>query len=353
MKGILRMRSSSILALVPVLLVAAPAAKACATCGCALSSDGATGFWATAGWRLSLQYDFLNQDQLRLGTRSISPAQVAALNTPFPGAGQEVEHQTINRYLTLGLSYSPDSEWNFKLLVPYIDRSHTTYGPASNPLTPDHLSGATVAGLGDVKFITSYQGLLADHNLGIQVGVKLPTGHYGGQNADGGPVAGRNPAFFGPSGNSGGMALDTSLQAGTGSTDLILGAYYFRPLGANLSGFINVQFQAAVAGKLNLPGSDYRPGNQGNLSFGLRYEADASFVPQLQLNITHRSSDQGALADIADTSGTVVYLSPGVNFGLSDGLRGFAFVQVPLASNLAGYQLFPHWTATAGLAYHF
>ena len=185
------MRSSSTLALVPVLLVAAPAAKACATCGCALSSDGATGFWATAGWRLSLQYDFLNQDQLRLGTRSISPAQVAALNTPFPGAGQEVEHQTINRYLTLGLSYSPDSEWNFKLLVPYIDRSHTTYGPASNPLTPDQLSGATVAGLGDVKFITSYQGLLADHNLGIQVGVKLPTGHYGGQNADGGPVAGR------------------------------------------------------------------------------------------------------------------------------------------------------------------
>ena len=149
------------------------------------------------------------------------------------------------------------------------------------------------------------------------------------------------------------MLLDTSLQAGTGSTDVILGAYYFQPLSANLSGFVNVQFQAAVAEKLNQQGSDYRPGNQGNLSFGLRYEANAGFVPQLQLNITHRSADQGALADTADTAGTVVYLSPGVNFGLVEGLRGFAFVQVPIASNLAGYQLFPHWTATAGLAYHF
>ena len=128
------------LALLTILLAAAPAAQACATCGCALSSDGATGFWATPGWRLNLQYDFINQDQLRQGTGAISPAQVAALNTPAPGLGQEVEHQTINRYLTLGLSYSPNTEWGFKLLVPYIDRSHSTYGPASNPLTPDQLS---------------------------------------------------------------------------------------------------------------------------------------------------------------------------------------------------------------------
>jgi hypothetical protein len=28
-------------------------------------------------------------------------------------------------------------------------------------------------------------------------------------------------------------------------------------------------------------------------------------------------------------------------------------VQVPIYSNLDGYQLFPHWTATAGLSYAF
>jgi hypothetical protein len=28
-------------------------------------------------------------------------------------------------------------------------------------------------------------------------------------------------------------------------------------------------------------------------------------------------------------------------------------VQVPIYSNLDGYQLFPHWTATVGLSYAF
>ena len=97
-----------------------------------------------------------------------------------PGASQEVEKQTINRYFTLGLDYASSANWDFKVLVPYTDRSHTTYGAASNPLTPDLVSGATVSGLGDIKFITSFQGLLPTHNLGVQLGVKLPTGDYGG-----------------------------------------------------------------------------------------------------------------------------------------------------------------------------
>lgn len=53
------------------------------------------------------------------------------------------------------------------------------------------LSESRNSSLGDVKFILSYQGLLPTHNLGVQLGLKLPT----------------------------------SLQAGTGSTDLIAGAY--------------------------------------------------------------------------------------------------------------------------------
>jgi hypothetical protein len=347
------MRQRPGLALISILLATAPEAHACATCGCSLSSDGATGFWTLAGWRLSLQYDFLDQDQLRRSTGAVSPAQVAALNSPFPGAGQEVEHQTINRYLTLGLSYSPDSEWNVKLLVPYIDRSHTTYGAASNPLMADQLSAATAAGLGDLKVIASYQGFLPERNLGVQLGVKLPTGRYGGRNADAGPVVGRGPVSFGPAGNSGGMLLDTSLQAGSGSTDLILGAYYFRPVSDDLSAFANAQFQAAVAERLDQPGSDYRPGNQGTLSLGLRYEVNPRVVPQLQVNLNHRSQDQGALADTADTAGTVLYLSPGVNAGVAEGLRVFAFAQLPILSNLSGYQLFPRWTASVGLTYHF
>jgi hypothetical protein len=325
----------------------------CAACGCSLGTDGPTGLQVTPGWRLDLQFDYINQDQLRHGSGTITPDQVAALNSASTGTVQEVEHQTINRYTTLGLTYAPDTRWSFKLLVPIIDRSHSTYGPATSPVTSGQLSSATVTGLGDVKFLASYLGLLPDQSLGIQFGVKLPTGNYGGQNGGNGPVVGRNPVSFGPGGNSGGMLLDTSLQAGTGSTDLILGGHYFRPVSENLNAYVTVQFQAAVKERLNQSGSDFRPGNQENLSLGLRYESDPRVVPQFQVNLVHKGPDQGALADTEDTAGTVAYLSPGVNVNFMSGLQTFAFVQLPVVSNLAGYQLFPRWTASVGVAYHF
>ena len=330
--------------------VPASAVLACATCGCSLSSDAAMGYSSSTGWMVSLQYDYLNQNQLRLGSNSISPAQVAAINNA--GGNQEVENGTINRYVTLGLGYAPSADWNFKLMVPYMDRSHTTFGSASNPLSPDDLSGATVSSLGDIKFITSYQGLLPTHNLGFQLGVKLPTGNYGGPNAAGTGTVGRNPAAF-TSGPGTGSLLDTSLQAGTGSTDLIVGAYYYQPVSQNFDAFVNGQFQAAVMQRLDQAGADYRPGNLATVSFGLRYEANPDIVPQLQVNLTHKSHDQGALADTADTAGTVAYLSPGVTVAVAKNTQLYGFLQLPVFSRLAGYQLFPRWVATVGLSHSF
>lgn len=70
------------------------------------------------------------------------------------------------------------------------------------------------------------RGFLPTHNLGVQLGVKLSTGKYGGQNVLTGATVGRSPAFFSSGPNStGGQTLDTSLQPSTGSTDVIVGAY--------------------------------------------------------------------------------------------------------------------------------
>ena len=57
------------------------------------------GYSAEPGWRASFEFDFINQDQLRTGTSSISNSQVAAINDA--GGSQEVEKQTINRYFTV------------------------------------------------------------------------------------------------------------------------------------------------------------------------------------------------------------------------------------------------------------
>jgi len=66
------------------------------------------GYSATAGWRLNIENDYINQDELRSGTRSVAGVP----------NGNELEHDTLNRYITAGLGYSPNSVWNFNLLVP-------------------------------------------------------------------------------------------------------------------------------------------------------------------------------------------------------------------------------------------
>jgi hypothetical protein len=328
-------------------------AFACATCGCSLSSDAAMGYSAETGWRVNLDYTFINQNQLRSGGSAVPATQAAAINDA--GGSQEVEHKTINRYINLGISYTPNPNWNLSATIPYTDRSHTTYGNAGvGDLTSDNLSGATSSGIGDIKFMTSYQGLLPTHNLGVQLGIKLPTGNYGGQNVLTGATVGRNPVSFSSGPNAGSsQVLDTSLQPGTGSTDLILGAYYYQPVSQDFDAFINGQFQFAIAQKLDQAGADYRPGNQSNLSFGLRYEADPKLVPQLQVNITHKSADQGALADTVNTAGTVAYLSPGVTMEIGHSLHVYSFVQKAFYSQLSGYQLFPRWSANVGVSYAF
>jgi len=344
-------------ALVPAALLALAAgpAAACATCGCSLSTDAATGYPTRPGWNVSLQYDFIDQSQLRHGGKAVSTAGVAAINDA--GGDQEVEHDTVNRYTTLGIGWMPSEDWGLRLLVPWVDRGHSTYASATNPVTGDQLSTARIQGLGDVRLMLTWQGLLEDHNLGLQLGLKLPTGRYGGANADGTGVVGHKPAVFrhGPlsTNDSPGNLVDTSLQPGTGSTDIVLGAYWHQPVTTSVEAFVSAQFQAAIAERLHGAGQDFRVGNTTFVSVGARWQATPTVVPQLQVNVSHKGADQGALADNPDSEGTVVYVSPGVTATLGDHWQGFGFVQLPVASHLVGYQLAPRWTASAGISYAF
>ena len=310
--------------------ISPPRVYACATCGCTLSSDAAMGYSAAAGWRMNLEYNFLRQDGLRSGTRSVSGVP----------QGNELERDTLNRYLTWGLSYSPNSAWNVNLLVPYVERTHSTYGDFDSTQPLPQLSSSRSSSLGDVRIIGSYQGLLATHNLGVQLGIKFPTGKYG-----------TAVDFY--AGPNAGTPLDASLQPGTGSTDVIVGAYYYRAISQNFDLTVNAQFQSALWHHMDQPGNDYRPGNATTVSLGLRYESQPRWVPQLQLNLLHKSRDQGALADVQSTAGNVAYLSPGLTAQVTPQLHAYGFVQIPVYSNLYGYQLFPRWTGTLGASYAF
>ncbi|MFL6630429.1 MAG: hypothetical protein ACJ8G1_28605 [Vitreoscilla sp.] len=338
-----------------LLALAATNATACATCGCSLSTDAATGFPTRPGWNMSLQFDTIDQSQLRHGDKAVSTADVAAINDA--GGDQEVEHDTVNRYATLGIGWMPSEDWGVRLLVPWVDRGHSTYAQATNPVTDDQLSTARIQGLGDVRVLVTWQGLLEEHDLGLQLGLKLPTGRYGGPSADGSRIVGRKPVAFqhGPlsANDSPDNLVDTSLQPGTGSTDLIVGAYWHRPVNTTIEAFVNAQYQAAIAHRLRGAGQDFRVGNTTFVSVGARWQATPSLIPQVQVNISHKGADQGALADNPDSEGTVVYVSPGVTGAVGEHWQAFGFVQLPVASHLVGYQLAPRWTASAGVSYAF
>jgi len=299
---------------------------ACASCGCSLSGDAAMGYSAAAGWRLSLEYDYIHQDELRSGTHAVAGVP----------DGHELERETLNRYLTAGISYSANSAWNLTLYAPYVLRTHSTYGEFDSGEPPPALSSSRSATLGDVRLIGAYQGFLATRNLGVELGVKLPTGST-------------DVRFF--AGPLAGEPLDASLQPGTGSTDVIVGAYYYRAIAQDWDVFANLLFQAAVRERQDQPGSDFRPGNAVTLSAGLRYVASPRLLPQLQVNLVHKAPDTGALADVQSSAGTVAYLSPGLSVAVTPRFGLFAFVQLPLYSNLYGYQLFPRWTASVGTSY--
>jgi hypothetical protein len=313
-------------------------ALACASCGCTLSSDWDNlGISSSSGLKLDIRYDYLNQNQLRSGTSTISPTAASQISNK--GDPQEVEKYTRNDYLTLGLDYSFNPSWGVDLQVPYIFRSHSTLGTASDGVTPGDGGGqygSRTSSLGDVKIIGRYQGFTPQHNFGVLFGVKLPTGAHDdtAQSSD--------PTAPGP------VAIDRGLQPGSGTTDAILGVYYMDTLNKNWDYFAQGMVQRAMDSS-----DQYRPGDGINLNVGLRYMGNAYVMPQLQLNVRHVERDEGAQADTISTGGTLAYLSPGVTVPISQKISLYSFVQLPVYQNVNGVQLAPRYTATMGARYSF
>jgi hypothetical protein len=311
---------------------------ACASCGCTLSSDWENlGYSTSSGVKFDLRYDYLNQNQLRSGTGKISPA--AASQIVNNGNPQEVEKYTTNDYLTMGLDYNFNSDWGINIQLPYIIRSHSTLGIASDGSTPGAGGGqydSKTSSIGDIKIIGRYQGFTPQHNFGILFGVKLPTGNYKESGASTDP------------GSPDPVPIDRGLQPGTGTTDVILGAYYADSLNKNWDYFAQGVFQAAMNSK-----DQYKPGNGLNVNLGLRYMGFSEFSPQLQLNARHVLHDTGTNADTVSTGGTLVYLSPGVVVPVSKQTSLYGFVQLPVYQNVNGVQLAPRYTASIGARFSF
>lgn len=304
-----------------VLCWAVDARAGCGSAFCSLSTDWSTqGAWTETGGRFDLRYEFIDQDQPRTGTRDLAVGEISQHHD---------EVRTINRNWIAAYDYSFDSNWGLSIQVPVVSRSHSHI---HNHMGAQLIEAWTFTEVGDARATARYRFTPESPEsgaLGLQLGLKLPTGDYEVEN-DAGDLAER------------------SLQPGTGTTDVIAGAFYSGPWGGRITWFAEANWMSALRSR-----EDYKPGNRAALNIGLSHPSTQHVTLMLQLNAQWKDRDSGAQAEPEATGGTFLHLSPGVGLNLGDNTRLYSFVQVPLYQRVNGVQLVADFALVAGISRRF
>ena len=315
-------RAAAIAACCSPLLVSSPA-YACASCGCTLTGDWLSqGLAAQPGTTFSLRYDYVPQTELRSGTHRVD---VGSIVLP---TDREIERHTYNHSLTATLDHQFANDWGLDVQLPVLTRPHSTFGEGTI-----EASHSDTSGIGDLRVVGRWQGLSAPGTVtGLEAGLVLPTGQFH-QTFKSGPEAGEE--------------VDRGLQPGTGTTQLVLGAYHLGALATELGYF------AQVTGQTPLTSRDgYKPGSFVQASMALNYTHWRNVTPQLQLSFRATGRDSGPNADRPNSGGEQVNLSPGLSAKISSKLVAFGFVELPLYNRVNGYQLVPKAKLSLGLLVH-
>ncbi|RMF85705.1 MAG: transporter [Nitrospinota bacterium] len=223
-------------------------------------------------------------------------------------------------------SYALRTDATVTLIVPYVNKRLQT--PAGT-LRAD--------GLGDLQILGKYRFFRRDApfsrlQAAILGGLKLPTG----SNSEG-PGIQKAPA----------------LQPGSGSVDGIVG-------GAAGYTTMHWSFEGALTYKINSTAEDFRFGNVLAYDFYVAYQLYPDWpTPGLsQLNISlelnGRTSGHNEVhgREVPESGGTVLFLSPGLQYIVSGNLLLETGVQVPMVRELRG-ALEPDYTVLFGFRYLF
>lgn len=299
------------------------ASAGCGTAFCSLNTDWSThGTRAQPGGRFDLRYEFIDQDQPRSGTERVAVGEI-------PKHHDEV--RTINRNLIASFDYTFDANWGLTITAPTVSRSHAHVHNHHGAMIDEAWNFTR---LGDVRLTGRYRfapdELLSENgSFGLQFGAKLPTGETNVANASGDPA-------------------ERSLQPGSGTTDVLLGAFYGGALGAESNWFADLNLQVPVDER-----SEYKPGNRVGLDLGISHPLSGRTALLLQLNAQWRDRDSGANAEPEDTGGSFVHVSPGIGVELGAGTRLYGFVQLPLHQDVNGVQLTSDWSIAGGISRRF
>lgn len=271
--------------------------------------------------KLDLRYEFIKQDQLRAGTRNISPAD---------DTSDVTELKTINHNLLATLDYAISHQWVISAALPLVSRSHAHIADPTGAAT---LESWNLAKHGDTRVLGRYQFEQAAHtadNYGIQFGVKFPSGDSRVANADG-------------------TVAERALQPGTGSTDVIVGGYYsYYPSYQGMSWFAQALYQSAVSSK-----DGFRPGDQFSINAGMTYHLSDKTALLFQGNGLVKRGDSGINAEPNLSGGRYVFASPGLSYAAGKDTQVYGFLQLPLYQHVNGVQLVADKAVIVGVTTQF
>lgn len=292
-------------ALLLIVLLLPANAFACA-CGCGIFDVGANVLAGMPtesenGVSVWFRYSYMNQNQNWEGM-SKAPAS------------DNGDKEINTSFYTVGGEYMINMDWTIMAELPIYARHLTTtddgtvFGPAGSIYT------GKITDLGDLQLSALYTGLSSDMSTGLSFGVKLPTGNY-----------------TGPTGPLGGTEFDRDSLPGTGSTDLMLGAYHVGALTADgtLGYLAQARYQFALMTR-----DSYRPGNELDGAVGLTYDFGArgpfaDVLPLLQFLGSWRDRDSGNAADPLNSGYRRLLIAPGIELRLKQ-FRFYADVEKPI-----------------------
>ncbi|HEY1962272.1 MAG TPA: hypothetical protein VGG69_07635 [Rhizomicrobium sp.] len=271
------------------------AALACA-CGCAIFDVGTSTLLPSGpGGTVFLEWDYLNQTKNWHGTSSA------------PKANNDDKNIRSNFYLAGG-QYMFNERWGAMVEVPYTDR-HFVTADSGAPEAFNH------SALGDVRLMGVYSGFSPDMSTGVIFGVKLPTGDSTYKN------------------------FDPDVEIGSGSTDLLLGAYHTGAfdIAGDFQWFVQGVWQHHIATQHN-----YTPGSELNGAAGVTYtnwhlSPTVSVAPVFQVMLSNRGRD-GGIGDPENTGYTRVLASPGISLSVN-AWKLYADVELPVWQHVNGDQL--------------